>query len=288
MPASERIALVTGATSGLGLETARALARGGMAVVVHGRTPERCEAAVAEVRRTVPDARVEWVAGDLAAQAQVRALAAEVRRRHDRLHVLVNNAGAVFQSRRRSPDGIELTLAVNHLAPFLLTAELLGALRAGAPARVVAVSSVAHEGALIDFDDLQLERGYRPFAAYARSKLANLLFTYELDRRAAGTGVRANAVHPGLVRTAIGAKGGRLTGLGWWLVQRRHRRLAVGPQDGARAIVDVAAAPELEGVGGAYFAGGRRAVSSPASRDPEAAARLWAASEALTGAVSVP
>lgn len=288
MTMAGRVCLVTGATSGLGLATASALAQMDATVILAGRTPQTCAAAVAAVRAQAPAARVDWVAADLASQGAVRALAEEVGRRHDRLDVLVNNAGAVFQRRRESPEGIELTLAVNHLAPFLLTTLLVDALLVAAPSRVVTVASVAHETADLDADDLDPGGAYRPYRAYARTKLANVMFTYELARRLEGTGVTANAVDPGLVRTEIGAKGGWLTGAAWRLTQRRHRRQAVGPADGAATIVYAASSPDLEGVSGAYLRHRRRVPSSTASMDRAAWARLWAASARLTGLDAAP
>jgi NAD(P)-dependent dehydrogenase (short-subunit alcohol dehydrogenase family) len=272
--------LLTGGTSGLGLATARALAREGASVVVTGRSAERCEAAAAEA------SAAGWIAGDFGDLCQVAALADEFKRRYDRLDVLVNNAGAVFQRRQLTAQGVEMTLAVNHLAPFLLTTQLLDLLVASAPARVVNVTSGAHVVGHMDCDDLELARAYRPFRAYARSKLANIMFTNELARRLAGTGVTANAVHPGLLRTGIGAKGGRLTGLGWALIMLRWRRSLVEPEAAAQALVHLACSPRVAGVTGAYFEGETAAEPSAEARDPDADARLWALSEELVARVS--
>jgi NAD(P)-dependent dehydrogenase (short-subunit alcohol dehydrogenase family) len=269
--------VVTGATSGLGLAAAEQLAAQGAHVVVVGRHPDRCAAAAERITG-------EALVADLSRQDEVRRLAEEIAGRHPRVHVLVNNAGTVSQRRRLTADGLELTFAVNHLAPFLLTRLLREALVAGAPARVVNVTSVAHERERLDFDDLQCERGYRPFPVYARSKLANLLFTYELARRWDGAQVTANAVHPGLVDTRLGDKAGLLARVVWRAIHLRYRRVSVAPQEGARTIVQLATAPDLTGVSGRYFAGGREAASSAYSRDPEVAARLWEASERLTAA----
>jgi NAD(P)-dependent dehydrogenase (short-subunit alcohol dehydrogenase family) len=194
---------------------------------------------------------------------------------------LVNNAGAVFQGRRLTADGLEMTFVVNHLAPFLLTTRLLDALVSSAPARIVNVTSVAHSMERLDFDDLQLANGYRPFRAYARTKLANVMFTEELARRLAGTGVTANAVHPGLVRTDIGAKGGRVTRVVWSLTQLRYRKAVVAPEQAARAVARLACSPDVDGVTGAYFDGETRAEASAESRDPAACERLWTVSEQL-------
>lgn len=272
--------LVTGGTSGLGLSTARALAREGATVVITGRDPARCAAAAADASAT------DWIAADFADLSQVAALADEFKRRYGRLDALVNNAGAVFQQRRLTPDGLELTFVVNHLASFLLTTRLIDLLEASAPARIVNVSSVAHAVGHLDFDDLDLAHGYRPYRAYARTKLANVMFAYELARRLAATGVTANAINPGLVRTRIGAKGGTLTGIGWALIQWRYRGLRVEPDEAARAVVHLACSPETAAVTGRYFDGDTEAESSDESRNPEACARLWMVSEQLVGRFS--
>jgi NAD(P)-dependent dehydrogenase (short-subunit alcohol dehydrogenase family) len=223
---------------------------------------------------------------DFADQNAVRRLAAEALERYPRIDVLVNNAGATYPNRRLTREGVELTLAVNHLAPFVLTGSLLDRLRASTPARIVNISSVAHERAGFDFDDPAMERGYRPFAAYARSKLANLWFTYELARRLDGSDVTVNAVHPGLVRTALGDHSGSVRRAGWRLLHLAYRKVSLSPDEGADGIVHLATAPELGGVTGCYFVGRQPAESSPRSRDPAAAARLWALSEELTCARS--
>jgi NAD(P)-dependent dehydrogenase (short-subunit alcohol dehydrogenase family) len=274
--------MVTGATSGLGLATARQLAARGATVIVVGRDPAKCAATAASISGGSPAGAVDWLVADFADQGAVRRLAAEVEARHSRIDVLVNNAGATYPKRRLTPEGVELTLAVNHLAPFLLTTLLLDRLRESAPARIVNVASVAHESARFDFDDPAMERGYRPFAAYGRSKLATLWFTYELARRLDGSGVTVNAVHPGLVRTALGNHSGPLRHAGWRLLHVAYRKVSLTPEEGAAAITHLATAAELEGVTGRYFAERRPAESSPASRDNAAATRLWALSEELT------
>lgn len=273
-----KVCIVTGATSGLGLATARQLAARGAGVIVVGRDAAKCAAVAA----SISGGAVDWLVADFADQGAVRRLAADVEARHPRIDVLVNNAGATYPKRRLTPQGIELTLAVNHLASFLLTTLLLDRLRESAPARIVNVTSVAHENARFDFDDPTMEQGYRPFAAYSRSKLANLWFTYELARRLDGSGVTANAVHPGLVRTAIGNHSGPLRRAGWQLLHVAYRKVSLTPEQGAAVITHLAIDPELEGVTGRYFAEGHATESSAASRDPAAAARLWALSEELT------
>jgi NAD(P)-dependent dehydrogenase (short-subunit alcohol dehydrogenase family) len=279
---SRPVCLVTGATSGLGLATAQALAARGATVVLAGRTPARASAAVEHVRAAVPGASVEWVAGDLERLASVRAMAEEVRARHPVLDVLVNNAGAMFRERRLSEDGAELTLAVNHLAPFLLTTLLLDRLDAGAPSRIVNLSSVAHRSGRLDFDDLAMDRGYGAYRAYARSKLANVLFTMELARRLDPARTTVNALHPGLVRTDIGMRNGPLRALAWRLTYARHGSDALTPEAAAASVVHLATAPELASVSGAYFSETTIEPSSPAGVDPALAARLWQVSERLT------
>ena len=273
-----KVVLITGATGGIGEVTARALAAHGATVVGVGRSPARC-AAAAERIRAASHAQVEYLVADLSAQDQVRRVTAEFRRKYDRLDVLVNNAGALYNRRQESADGLELTWALNHLGYFLLTQLLLDRLQAGAPARIVNVSSGAHLGGTLRFEDLEFKRGYNGWAAYAQSKLANVLFTYELARRLAGSGVTANALHPGFVATRFARNNGPLFNLAMGLAQRLGART---PEQGAATTIYLAASPEVEGVTGQYFADGRVAPSSPASRDEAAARRLWEVSEAMT------
>jgi NAD(P)-dependent dehydrogenase (short-subunit alcohol dehydrogenase family) len=226
---------------------------------------------------------VDWLAADFAVQGQVRELAAEFSGRYPCLNVLVNNAGTMSRHRKVTPEGVELTLAVNHLAPFLLTNLLLEPLLAGAPARVVNVASVAQERARLDLTDPQMRRGYRPFRAYAASKLANVLFTYELARRLESTGVTANAVDPGLVRTGLGRNNGLARDLAWHLTHLRYRSLSLSPDQGADPIAFLASSPTVLSVNGEYFSRRERSQSSPASRDLATAQRLWSLSEQWTG-----
>jgi NAD(P)-dependent dehydrogenase (short-subunit alcohol dehydrogenase family) len=272
-----RVCMVTGATSGIGAVTARELARLGAEVVVVGRDGGRCAREVERILEA--GGRAEALVADLSSQASVRALAERFGRRHGRLDVLVNNAGAYFAHRRFSADGIEMNLALNHLSAFMLTLLLLDRLAASASARVVNVSSSAHEGRRIDFDDLEGEHHYERLEAYGRSKLANLLFTYELARRLVGMRATANALHPGTVATNLGAD------RGWLMVTVRKlvRRGMLSPEQGAKTTVHLASSPELEGVSGRYFRDCREAHSSDASHDRAAASRLWAMSEHLTG-----
>ncbi len=273
-----RVCLVTGATQGIGRETALGLARLGADVHVVARDRARGEAVLVEVRRA-GGGNASLFLADLASQASTRALAEEVKARLPRLHVLVNNAGGIFTERALSPDRIEMTFALNHLGYFLLTGLLVDRLRASAPARVVSVSSSAHVGARIDFDDLQGERGYSGWRAYGQSKLANVLFTRELARRLAGSGVTANCLHPGVVATGFGKNN---AGPFSWGV-RIAAPFFLSAARGARTSIWLASSPEVAGVTGEYFARCRVAKVSVAARDDAAARRLWEASARLTG-----
>lgn len=277
---SDKVIVVTGATAGLGLVTARELARSGATLVGVGRDPAKGAAAAAQIRQATGNPRVTYLTADLSSQAQVRGLAAELLNRHTRLDGLVNNAGAYFERRQESADGLELTFALNHLSYFLLTNLLLGALQAAPAARVVNVSSGAHFGARLDFDDLQNRRAYSGFGVYGQSKLANVLFTYELARRLAGTAVTANALHPGFVATQFGWNNGGLLRPALRLIQRLVAR---SPEQGARTSIYLASAPEVAGVTGQYFFDQRAVKSSRESYDEAAAKRLWEISEELTG-----
>ncbi len=277
-----RVCLVTGASWGIGKETALALARMGATVVMHGHDPGRSVAAADSVRRASPRDAVELVVADHSSQAGVRRLAAEVLDRHDSLHVLVNNAGVLRMRRTLTVDGLELTFALNHLAYFLLTRLLLDRLGEGAPARIVNVSSGAHARARLDLDDLQNARRFRGMGVYGQSKLANVLFTYELARRLEGSGVTANCLHPGLVATRLGSGTPGVIGRAMWLGTRLLKPFALSPAKGARTSIYLATSPEVEHVSGRYFVNGEATESSPASYDEESARRLWEASEQLT------
>jgi retinol dehydrogenase-14 len=278
-PLAGRTVLVTGATGGIGKATAAGLAAMGAHLAITGRDPGRGEAAAREIR-TAGDGRVDVFVADLSSQADVRRLADEVLQRLPRLDVLVNNVGGYWNTRHVTADGLERTFALNHLAPFLLTNLLLDRLKESAPARVVTVSSHAHTGGRIDFDDLQGERSYSGARAYNQSKLANVLFTYELARRLQGTSVTANALHPGVVRTSFGAEDP--AGIQRLLVPL-IRPFMKSPARGAATSIHVASAPELDQVTGTYFARSKPRRSSERSYDEAAAARLWRVS-ALTAA----
>jgi retinol dehydrogenase 12 len=273
-----KVCLVTGATAGIGHVTARELARRGATVVIVGRNRQKCEATVAEIQQQTGNSRVEFLLADLSSQADIRRLATAFRQKYGRLDVLINNAGGIFMQRRESVDGIELTLAVNHLAYFLLTNLLLDLITSSAPARIINVSSDAHRGMTLDFDDLQSKRNYRGFQAYSKSKLANLLFTFELARRLHGTGVTLNALHPGFVASNIFAGNGMVG----WCIRRIASVVALSPEKGASTTIHLATAPEVAGVTGEYFVKQRVERSSPESHDDEASRRLWAISEEMT------
>jgi len=278
-----RTVLVTGGTGGIGGATAAGLAALGARVGVVGRDRGRADAVAAGIRAT--GGRVDVFIADLSAQREVRRLADEVLAAYPRLDVLVNNVGGYWAHRHTTEDGLERTFALNHLAPFLLTNLLLPRLRESAPARVVTVSSGAQAMGRIDFDDLQAGRAYRGQRAYSQSKLANVLFTYELARRLHGTGVTATVLHPGVVRTAFGQEDSSP----WTAaVQRVARRLLKPPEEGARTSIHLASSPEVEGVSGQYFANQRPKRSSKASYDRAAAARLWDVSAELVGLTSGP
>jgi len=269
-----KVCVVTGATAGIGKETARALARMGATVVVVARDTAKSARTVDEIEASVPNAKVDVVLADFASLAAVRAGAAEIARRYSTVHVLVNNAGLAMKHRTLSADGFELTFAVNHLAPFLLTRALMPQLRAGAPSRIVTVASGAEGYGPIDFDDLQSEKNYRGFRAYGKSKLANVLFTYELATRLAGSGITANCLHPGAVATDLLRKLPRLI---FMLISP----FLLSPEQGAATQIYLASSPQVDGVSGGYFVKCRAARSSPRSYDVSARKRLWEMSEAL-------
>jgi NAD(P)-dependent dehydrogenase (short-subunit alcohol dehydrogenase family) len=280
-PMQGKTVLVTGGTGGIGRATAEALAGLGARVAIVGRDRARAVRAAEEIGGSVGrDDAVDAFAADLSAQSEVRRLAEEVLAAYPRLDVLVNNVGGYWAHRHVTADGLEHTFALNHLAPFLLTHELQELLVASAPARVVTVSSGAQAMGRIDLDDLQGERSYNGQRAYNQSKLANVMFTYELARRLQGTGVTANVLHPGVVRTGFGQEDS-----GRWmrLMLPVVRPFMKAPGRGAETPVFLASSPGVEGVSGRYFADSAPKRSSDRSYDEEAARRLWAVSAELTG-----
>jgi NAD(P)-dependent dehydrogenase (short-subunit alcohol dehydrogenase family) len=269
VPEAKKTILVTGATDGIGRETARSLASQGHRVILHGRTLAKAEEAASLVLRDLPTADLATAAADLSRLGEVRALAGALLGAHPRLDVLVHNAGVYATGRQLTPEGLELTLAVNHLAPFLLTHLLIDRVKE-ARGRVVVVASGVHGNASLDLDDLQGERSWDGYAAYARSKLCNVLFAAELAERLKGTGATANSLHPGVVGTKLLRAGFAMAG---------PDTLA----QGAATSVFLATSPEVEGVSGRYFVRQKAVPASRLARNATLRAALWAASERLLG-----
>ncbi len=274
-----KVCIITGATSGIGLVAAQRLAAQGARLVLVGRDRARGDAALKRLRELAPRAEARIVYADLSRLAEMKRLGAEIAASEPRIDVLINNAGAVFTTRRVTEDGLELTFALNHMAYFVVTNLLLPNLRAGAPARIVSTASIAHRHAVLDFADLQTARGYAAMKAYGRSKLANILFTRELGRRLAGTGVTANCLHPGFVATRFGNDNN--------LFARAIIKLmmlsAIKPEEGAQTIVYLASSPEVAEISGRYFYKSRPSTPSAAAQDDGAARRLWDESVRLAG-----
>lgn len=272
--------LITGGTSGIGRAAAIALAMTGARVGITGRDRARAEAAATEIKRVSGNPAVDVFVADLSSQAEVRRLAGEVLAAYPRLDVLLNNVGGFWAHRHVTADGLERTFALNHLAPFLLTHLLLERLRASSRARIVTMSSGAQAMGRIDFDDLMGESKYSGQRAYNQSKLANVLFTYELARRLEGTGVTANALHPGMTNTGFSAEDPARAFAPLVAVMRPFMR---SPERGADTAVYLASSPEVEGVTGSYFADRKVRKSSKSSYDLATAARLWQVSADLVG-----
>ena len=275
-----KVVLITGGTGGIGKATAIGLAALGARVAITGRDLKRAESAAVEIRGATRNPDVDAFAADLSSQAEVRRLAAEVLDAYPRLDVLVNNVGGSWATRHITADGLERTFAVNHLAAFLLTNLLLGRLKASAPARIVTVSSNAQSLGKIDFEDLQGERNYSEQRAYPQSKLASVMFTYELARRLEGTGVTATVLHPGVVRTRFGSEDPSLI---FKVLVPFYRPFMKTPQQGAATSIYLASSPDVEGVTGRYFANRKPQASNKASYDAAAATRLWQVSAGLVG-----
>ena len=276
-----RVCVITGATSGIGRAAAYALARRGARVVVHGRNPEKCERTVADMRSASGNDQIDAFVADLGSREQVRALAMALRARYPKIHVLLNNAGVFNAGFSESADGIEATLAVNHLAPFLLTNLLLDRLKESQPARIVNVSSEAHRLGQIDLDDLEFRRRkYRSLRVYGVSKLLNVLFTLELAGRLEGTGVTVNALHPGVVSTGLGDNNPPS------LLSRAMRLskfLMRTPEKGAETSVFLASSPDVAGETGKYWIDRREKRARDISYNRELQRSLWELSERMTG-----
>ena len=275
-----RVALVTGASSGIGWHTARSLAERGDTVILVGRDAQRCGVARDRILAEVPDAVIDVRLADFASLGQVRDLANAVLAEYQQLDVLVNNAGGFYSTRQLSVDGYELTWAINHLAPFLLTNMLIPLLRSSAPARIITVSSAAHVSTGIHFDDLNGEKSYSGLRAYGQSKLANILFTYELAHRLTDSDVTANALHPGFVATGFGSNNSDF----FMKINAVLQRLfAITPEQGAQTSIFLATDPSVAQTTGRYFSNAKATASSKASYDVTTRRRLWQISAAQTG-----
>jgi NAD(P)-dependent dehydrogenase (short-subunit alcohol dehydrogenase family) len=280
-----KVVLVTGATCGIGKATAIGLATMGARVGITGRDLIRAEQAAADIRAASGNPAVDVFAADMSSQAEVRRLAGALLDAYPRLDVLVNNVGGFWAHRHPTANGLEHTFALNHLAPFLLTNLLLDRLKASAPARVVTVSSGAQAAGRIDFDDLQGARRYSGQRAYSQSKLANILFTNELARRLQGTGVTANSVHPGVVRTNFGSE----DQAGFFrIISPLARPFLKTPTQGARTPIYLASSPDVEGITGQFFANRKPKIANKAAGDLVVTARLWRVSSDLVGLTGPP
>ena len=275
---SGRVSLITGGNSGIGKATALGLAKLGSSVVIVSRDKDKGEAALIEIRGKSGSRNVDIMVADMSSQDSVRELAHDFSGRYKKLHVLINNAGVILHKRVVTVDGLEATLATNHLGHFLLTNLLLDELKASTPSRIINITSAAHYGTEVNFDDLQGEKKYSGFGAYSQSKLANVLFTYQLAKRLEGTGVSVNCLHPGVVRTGFGHDQGGLLNIGIRIMSP----FMMSPDKAARAEIYLATSLELEGVTGKYFSKGKSARSSKESYDESAAERLWKVSAELT------
>jgi NAD(P)-dependent dehydrogenase (short-subunit alcohol dehydrogenase family) len=278
-----KVCVITGGTDGIGKAAAHGLAVQGARLLVQGRDPDKGARAVAELKSRSGNSAIEFLGADFSSLDEVRRFAAAVIARTPRIDVLVNNAGAIYVKRALSKDGYEKTLAVNHLAPFLLTHLLLDTLKASAPSRIVTTASNAHRSAKLAFDDLQLTRKYSPMGAYGMSKLANILFTRALAKRLQDTGVTATCLHPGFVRTNFGGNNAAdispLIGRIFLFISRFART----PEKGAETVIYLASSPEVEGVSGGYYHDRKPIRATPAGEDDNAAERLWQVSEQLVG-----
>jgi NAD(P)-dependent dehydrogenase (short-subunit alcohol dehydrogenase family) len=271
--------LVTGASSGIGEATASRLAAMGMHVVMVSRDRARGEKARDRILRANPRASLDVLVADLSTRDAIRALADEFKSKYQRLDVLINNAAVMTSTRRVTPESFELQFFVNHIAYFLLTGLLLDALRTSAPSRVVSVSSTAHSRGVIDFDDLQMEHHYRGYEEYANTKLMNILFTYALAHRLEGSGVTANCLHPGVIRTGLMRGVSPVIHALWQTTGKFFKQ----PTEGAETPVYLATSPEVEGVTGRYFRYCREVGTNEVSYDTDVQRRLWEASERLSG-----
>ncbi len=274
-----KICLVTGATAGIGKVTAQSLAELGAKVIVVSRNKEKCASTVEIIKQQTGNKEVNFIAADLSIQKDIYRVAEEFKKTFSKLDVLVNNAGAIFTSHQLSQDGLEMTFALNHLSYFLLTNLLIDSLKNSSAARVVNVSSIAHESGKIDFDNLQGKHKYSGWSAYCQSKLANVLFTYELSRRLKGTKITANALHPGVVGTNFGSNNKGIMGK---LVRLYLKLFSISDKDGAQTSIYLATSPEVENITGEYFVKKKTHPSAPSTYDQSLAAKLWQVSSEVT------
>lgn len=277
---TNKIALVTGATAGIGKETARGIAKTGAKVVLIGRSREKGETVVEELKRTTNNENIELLVADLSVMSEIRRCADEFKSKYDRLDILVNNAGAIFDERETTSDGFEKTFALNHISYFLLTNLLLDVIKQSQPARIVSVSSAAHFYGKIDFDNLQSEKSFGALATYSNSKLMNVLFTYELARRLKETNVTANCLHPGGVASNFGDN---MSGIFSYIVWFFKNTFAISAEKGAETSIYLATSPEVEGVSRKYFDSKKDKKSLAISYDEELQKRFWDESEKLVG-----
>lgn len=275
-----KICMVTGATDGIGRQTAKVLLQMGAQVIGIGRNPDKIEKSLQALRSNAAAGQIEFLQADFADPAQIQQVAAQFQAQNDRLDVLINNAATMTMSRKETKDGLEMMFAVNHLGYFILTLLLLDTLKASAPSRIVNVSSDAHVGASLNFDDLQSKQDFGGMKVYGRSKLANLYFTYELAKQLQGTGVTVNALHPGFVATNLGADNIPLVG---GLLKKVINLSAMDVKKGAQTSIYLATSPEVAGVTGKYFVNSQQTPSSQVSYDEAAAKQLWQVSMKLAG-----
>jgi retinol dehydrogenase 12 len=271
--------LLTGATSGIGRIMANKLAGMGASLILVGRNTAKGDQLIGEISTTTGNEELVFLAADLSSMDEVHRLASEINSRTEKIDVLINNAGAVFFQHQLSTDGYEMSLALNHLSPFLLTNLIMDRIKAAPAGRIITTSSIAHQTAKLDFDDLMLEKGYKPWTAYSNSKLANILFTYQLGKNLAGSNCTANTLHPGFVRTNFGRSNGGMIGM----LTAISQIFAISPEAGASTSIYLASSPDVEGVTGKYFVRCKPVKSSEYSYNETAALQLWAISLKLTG-----
>jgi len=266
-----KIVVITGATSGIGRIAAERLAAQGARMIIVARDQRRAERTLGRLREVNPGVKHQAHIADLSSLDQTKLVGDRIAAEEPRIDVLINNAGNIFAARGVTPKGLEHTFALNHMAYFVLTQQVRERLIASAPARIVNTASRAHQGQFLDFDDLQMEKNYRPMTAYGRSKLANILFTRELAHRLAGTGVTANCLHPGFVATGLGQRDGGI----FAVMVRLSMVFAGNPEQGAKTIVHLASSPDVASTSGSYFIDCREAVPGRVAQDDAAARRLW-------------